>query len=203
MLADVVMPESDGGPFPSILTIGLEPTLVVIAIGAACIGSWKAYKDFVVSPRLQKLAFSRPPLSQLEELGFVFDGDYFKKEEGGYLVLMTFYWIESFKPKGNYVVGVLFNDEHLDQEKRFEKSAALERKYESHNPTVLFFENFAYQLLPKIEGELVELESLLEGQEMLIRILASENEPTFSPNTLAEAMTNNVRTVFAQLDGLI
>lgn len=203
MLADVVIPDSDGGSFPSILAIGLEPTLIVIAVCAALIGSWKAYKDFVVAPRKHKLAFSQPPLSLLGELDFVFDGDYFKKAESGYLVLITYNWIDNFKPKGSYMVGVLYDYEHLSQKQRLEKSAALERKYENHEPAVLFFENFAYQLFPQIEGQPVELKSLLEFKDMLIRIMASENEPTFSTEKIAEAMAGKLTTVFAELDGLI
>lgn len=202
-LADAIMPESDGRAFSVINSLGWELVLLIVGVFSLGIGTWKLYKDFVVAPNQIKYAVSHSPLSSLEEHGFVFDGDYFKKAENGYLVLMTYHWIDYFKPKGNYLVGVLFNHQHHDAKLRLEKSEALELKYKEHIPPLLFCENFAYQLFPQSVTKPVSLKQLLEFKHTLMGIVAWENLPAFSQDQLDEALRENIKTVFPELEGLL
>jgi hypothetical protein len=197
------MPDSDGRAFSLVNAIGWEPILLIILVVSFFIGSWKLYKDFVIAPAKVNHALTLPPLTQLEKHDFVFDGDYFKRVENSYLVLITYHWLDYLKPKGNIVVGVLFNFEGLTRQERLDKSKKLEEKYLDHEPPFLFYENFAYQLFPvRPDAELKE-EELVKFKDLLLRIVGFEDLPNFSAEQIDQAMKNPVKTVFPELDGLL
>ena len=199
MLADVVMPDIGDRTFSLVNAVGWEPLLLVILLLSFIIGSRKMYKDFVVAPAKVKHALSQPPLNQLEKHGFKFDGDYFKRIDNNFLVLIAYHWLDYMKPKGNIVVGVLFAYEGMTRQERLEKSKELEEKYLEHDPPFLFYENFAYQLLPVT----LKVEEIIDFKDLLLRIVGLEDLPDFSQDQIGLAMEKPVKTVFPELDGLL
>ena len=204
MLFDIVIPEPDGRSLSLLVAQEWEIVLVIIFIISFLYGSWQLYGDMILIPRKFKQELVSYPLNQLEKHGFVFDGDYFKSAIDGYLVLISYYWLDDLRPKGNFVVGVLFNHQKIDKDERAEKSNRLNQKYRDHEPPILFYENFAYRLFPKTTPEsFIEVETLLKYSDSLIQVLKFEGLPAFPPELISQSMKHPVKIIFKELDGLL